>query len=125
MPKQKSINVDNVNISLIVKNIRLSFNMLSIESYKAFYYSIINDYIALSQMYGTASGIDELHSFAFFNVISNLKAVINEYNNLGSRKQIINLPVNQPMIFYNVRPYILLYIEACDSFYRCKIDGYE
>jgi hypothetical protein len=127
--KIKSYKLDNVAIDIIADEIINNIKSFNYDSYQEFYYSVINDYDVLCNMINSTSVIDHEHSFAFFNLVSNLKALKDQYvkleTDLNKRKQDI-MKIKSSFVFHSfIDSYLILYVKTCKQFYCLKIAEYE
>ena len=122
--------LEKISLPSLCETAITSINKYKQDKFEQFRYAVNNDLPVIEQNINEATKIDLTNSLAYNVLVSNLTALINEWNNIEKRiKQydkdyLINYSQNIYNIFFQAKFHLIIYLKSCQNFSNCNYEDY-
>ena len=122
--------LEKISLASLCETAITSVNKYKQDKFEQFRYAVNNDLPIIEQNINEATKIDLTNSLAYNVLVSNLIALIKEWNNIEERiKQydkdyLINYSQTIYNIFYQAKFHLIIYLKSCQNFTNCNYEDY-
>jgi len=126
----KAPSLEKISLSDLCEKALASVSKYNQDKFEQFRYAINNDLPVIEQNMNEATRIDLTNSLCYGVIISNLNALIKQWNDVEDRIRkydkdfLINYSQNIYNIFFQSKYHMILYLKSCQKFSDCTFEDY-